>query len=129
MGLADLFKKPADEEHSADSLVKHLSDEELDALLPTFAGPIVVDFWAPWCAPCGMLAPTIEKLAKEFDGKAVFAKINVDDHQAWAGKLGVRGIPTVAFFSGGKAVTQLVGVRPDSEFRKTLDGLLASPPA
>lgn len=127
MGFADRFKKQTAEEHADDSLVKHLSDSELDALLPTASGPVVVDFWAPWCAPCSMLAPTIEKLAREYEGRVVFAKVNVDDHQAWAGKLGVRGIPTIAFFSEGKVVSQLVGVRPDSDFRKALDGLLSPP--
>ena len=129
MGFADRFKKHSDEDHPADSLVRHVSDQELDALLPTTSAPVVVDFWAPWCTPCHMLAPTIEKLAKEYDGRAVFAKINVDDHQNWAGKLGVRGIPTVAFFSGGKVVNQFVGVRPDTEFRKALDAILSPPVA
>jgi len=124
MGFADRFKKQSDDEHPADSLVKHLSDQELDTLIPSASSPVVVDFWAPWCTPCHMLTPTIEKLAKEYDGKAIFAKVNVDDHQAWAGKLGVRGIPTVAFFSEGKVVNQFVGVRPDTDFRKALDGLL-----
>jgi thioredoxin 1 len=129
MGFTDRFKKNADEDHPADSLVKHLSDEELDALIPATPVPVVVDFWAPWCTPCHMLAPTIEKLAKEYDGKAVFAKVNVDDNQVWAGKLGVRGIPTVAFFSGGKVVNQFVGVRPDAEFRKALDAVIHPPSA
>ncbi len=124
MGLMDR-RKTHDEERPADSLVKHLSDQELEDLLGHTPGPVVVDFWAPWCHPCHMLSPTIEKLAREYEGKALFVKINVDDHQAWAGKLGVRGIPTVAFFSGGKVATTLVGVRPEGDFRKVLEGLLA----
>ena len=88
--------------------------------------PIVVDFWAPWCAPCRLIVPALEKIAKEFDGRAIVGKIDVEKHTAWAAKLGIRGIPAISFFSKGKPVTQLVGVRQEKELRKTLEGILNS---
>jgi thioredoxin 1 len=103
-----------------DSLVHHVSDSELDDLISKDL-PVLVDFWAPWCAPCRMIAPALENMAKDYDGKAIIAKVNVDDHQVWASKLGVRGIPTLAIFQGGEPVNQLVGLRPEDELRSELE--------
>jgi len=103
-----------------DSLVRHVSDSELNDIISNDL-PVLVDFWAPWCAPCRMIAPALENMAKDYDGKAIIAKVNVDDHQEWASKLGVRGIPTLAIFKGGEAVNQLVGLRPEEELRSELE--------
>ncbi|MBK6735232.1 MAG: thioredoxin [bacterium] len=82
--------------------------------------PVLVDFWAPWCGPCKMLGPTIEQLAGEFAGKAKVGKVNVDDNQDLAAQFGIRGIPTVLLFKGGKQVGSFVGLKPKEELAKAL---------
>lgn len=79
--------------------------------------PVIVDFWAPWCGPCKMVAPILEKLAKEYAGKLVVAKVNTDENPEWAGKYGVQGIPTMLFISGGKIVHRQVGALPERMLR------------
>jgi thioredoxin 1 len=79
---------------------------------------VAVDFWAPWCGPCRMMAPNFEALAKVYAGKIAFAKVNVDDNQATAQKFGIMSIPTLLFFKGGKMVHQMVGFMP----KESLDG-------
>ncbi len=83
--------------------------------------PVIVDFWAPWCGPCKMVAPALEKIAEEYAGKLVVAKVNVDNHNEWAGKFGVRGIPTMLFVAGGKVVHQQVGALPEPMLRQVLE--------
>ena len=82
--------------------------------------PVLVDFWAPWCGPCKSLGPTIEQLAGEFAGKAKVGKVNVDDNQDLAAQFGIRGIPTVLLFKGGKQVGSFVGLKPKEELAKAL---------
>jgi thioredoxin 1 len=82
--------------------------------------PVVVDFWAPWCGPCRMLAPTIEKLANEFEGKIKVGKMNTDENQDTPGTLRISAIPTVVVFQGGKEVDRLVGVNPETKFKAAL---------
>ena len=77
--------------------------------------PVLVDFWATWCAPCKMLAPTIDAIADEFDGQIKVGKVNVDENPGTPGTYGVRGIPTVILFKGGKVVDQIVGNVPKSQ--------------
>jgi thioredoxin 1 len=74
------------------------------------AGPVLVDFYAPWCGPCKMLAPLLEQLAAEFDGKIKFAKLNVDDAPEVAGRYGITGVPALMVFRSGKAVERMAGV-------------------
>jgi len=85
--------------------------------------PVVVDFWAPWCAPCRTLAPTIEKLAGEFVGKVKIGKMNTDENQETPGGLRISAIPTVLIFQGGKEVDRLVGVTAESKFKASLEKL------
>jgi thioredoxin 1 len=85
--------------------------------------PVVVDFWAPWCGPCRMLAPTIEKLAGEFAGKVKVGKMNTDENQDTPGGLRISAIPTVLVFQNGKEVDRLVGVNPENKFKQSLDKL------
>src|SRR3981189_3385845 len=79
--------------------------------------PVMVDFWAPWCGPCRMLAPTIEKLAGELEGKGKIGKMNTDENQETPGGLRISAIPTVLIFQGGKEVDRLVGVNTESKFK------------
>lgn len=87
--------------------------------------PVLVDFWAPWCGPCKMVAPVLEEIAGEKTGQLKIAKLNVDDNPGSAGQFGVMSIPTMILFHGGKAVGQLVGFRPKTELSRILDNALA----
>ena len=86
--------------------------------------PVLVDFWAEWCAPCRMIAPIVEELAAEYDGKVKFAKLDVDSNPETAMKYGVRSIPTLLVFRGGQPVEQVVGAVPKAALSKRLDSVL-----
>jgi thioredoxin 1 len=88
--------------------------------------PALVDFWAPWCGPCLMVAPVVEELAVEYDGKVDFFKINVDNTPKLAVKYGVMSIPTLIIFKSGQPVSNIVGYRPKEELKKSLDAALAA---
>jgi len=97
-----------------------ISDESFEKDVLQSPLPVIVDFWAPWCGPCKMIAPTLEKLAKEMDGKLIVAKINTDDHAEWMQKFGIQGIPTLLFVSGGKVVHRQVGALPEGMLREVV---------
>ncbi len=84
----------------------------------------LVDFWAAWCGPCKMLAPVIEQLAVDYDGKAVIAKVDVDDNPATAAKYGIRSIPSLLIFKNGEVVDQMLGAMPKNMIAKKLDTYL-----
>lgn len=86
--------------------------------------PVMVDFWAAWCGPCRMLAPVVEQLAEDFEGRVKVAKLNVDEAQSVAAKYRVASIPTIIFFKNGEIVNQLVGARPLEELQASLEELL-----
>ena len=95
----------------------HITDEAFEKVVMQSSLPVIVDFWAPWCNPCKMIAPTLDKLAKELDGKIVIAKVNTDDHAQWMQKFGIQGIPTLLFVSNGKIVHRQVGALPERMLR------------
>ncbi|NJB83406.1 thioredoxin [Wenyingzhuangia aestuarii] len=86
--------------------------------------PVLVDFWAAWCGPCRMVAPIIDELTEEYDGKAVIGKVDVDANQEFAAKYGVRNIPTVLVFKGGEVVDKQVGVAPKATYAAKIDAAI-----
>jgi thioredoxin 1 len=86
--------------------------------------PVLVDFWAPWCGPCKMVAPEVEAVAAAYAGKAVVAKVNVDEQPQIAGQFGVSGIPTMIVFKNGQEANRVVGYRPRKDIMTVLDGIL-----
>lgn len=103
----------------------HVTDAAFEKVVLKSPLPVIVDFWAPWCGPCRMVAPFLEKIAKEYDGKLVVAKVNTDENSEWAMKYGVQGIPTMLFVSGGKIIKQQVGALAEPVLRKLVDEFLA----
>ncbi len=105
--------------------VLKLDAENFATEVTNSAVPVLVDFWAPWCGPCKMIGPVIEEIAGEFAGQAKVGKVNVDDNQALASQFGIRGIPTVMVFKGGKVVGSFVGLQPKAELTAALTAALA----
>lgn len=102
-----------------------LTDENFQAEVLNCAQPVLVDFWAPWCGPCRMVAPIIDELAGEYVGRLKIGKLNTDENQHIPTHYQIRGVPTFLLFKGGKVVTQIVGARPKGELKAMLDQALA----
>jgi thioredoxin 1 len=104
----------------------HVNDEEFQEKVLDSPLPVIVDFWAPWCGPCRMIAPVLEQFAREYEGKLVIAKVNTDENPEWMVKYGVQGIPTLLFISGGEVKDRQVGVGPTPALRAKVTALLNS---
>ena len=104
--------------------IKHTSDATFEQDVVTAPRPVIVDFWAPWCGPCKMLAPAIEELANTFSGRVRVGKVNTDDNPGTPSEYRITGIPTVILFKGGREVQRFVGMTQKSKLSAALDGLL-----
>ena len=102
----------------------HVTDAAFEKTVLNSPVPVIVDFWAPWCGPCKMVAPTLEKLAKENAGKVLIAKVNTEENPEWASKYGVQAIPTMLFVSGGKIIHRQVGALPEPVLRTVVTQFL-----
>jgi len=98
-----------------------VTDSNFDSMVIQSDVPALVDFWAAWCAPCKAIAPVVEEVANQYDGKVRVAKMNVDDNPSTPGKYGVRGIPTLRLFEDGKVVDQLVGAVPKNQITDLIE--------
>lgn len=102
----------------------HVSDADFDKEIVRADMPAMVDFWAEWCGPCKMVGPTVEALAKEYEGKIKIAKMNVDENRETPAKFGIRSIPTLILFKEGKVFHTIVGALPKADIEKELKKLL-----
>lgn len=101
-----------------------ITDANFEEIVLKSSQPVLVDFWAAWCGPCRMVAPIIDELSAEYEGKAVIGKVDVDAHQEYAAKYGVRNIPTVLLFKNGEVVDKQVGVAPKTAYAQKIDAAL-----
>ena len=99
----------------------HITEDTYQAEVLESDKPVVIDFWVTWCGPCKMIAPIIEEMATEFEGKAKICKVDVDNNQQIAMQLGIRSIPTVMIFSGGKVVETIIGAVPKQQITDRLN--------
>ena len=104
-----------------------LTDANFDELVIKSDKPVLVDFWAEWCGPCRMVGPLVEELAKEYEGKAVIGKLNVDDNPGVSVQFGIRNIPALLYFKNGQVVDKQVGAVPKSILANKLDAQLQYP--
>ena len=101
-----------------------VTDNDFDGVVLKASTPVLVDFWAPWCGPCRAVAPIVDDLATEFDGKVAVVKMNVDENPATPGKYGIRAIPTFILFKNGEVVDQLTGSGTKSSFKSLIEKAL-----
>lgn len=102
-----------------------LTDANFDELVINSDKPVLVDFWAEWCGPCRMVGPLVEELSKEYDGKAVVGKVDVDNNPGISARFGIRNIPTLLYFKGGEVVDKQVGAVPKTVLAGKLDAQMS----
>jgi len=105
----------------ASPLISALTQDNFDKEVLQSATPVLVDFWAEWCGPCKMIAPLLDELADEYDGKVKIGKVNIDEQQALATKYGIRAIPTLLLISKGEVTEQMVGAKSKRDLKASLD--------
>ena len=101
-----------------------ITDSEFEEKVLKADLPVLVDFWAPWCGPCLMVAPLLDNIAEDYAGRVLVVKVNTDENADWAMHYGVQGIPTLLVFSGGALVSKQVGVVPEAHLRELVDAAL-----
>src|SRR6266545_5118809 len=102
-----------------------LSDSNFEQEVLNSTTPVVVDFWAEWCGPCKMIAPVLDELAGEYDGRVKIGKVNIDEHQQLAINYGINSIPTLLFFKNGRVAEQVVGLKSKRDLKASLDRLVS----
>ena len=118
-------ESPAEDKSELTAAPRHLTAEEFDAVVTQSELPVIVDFWAEWCGPCHAIAPSVAKLAEQYDGRALVTKVNADDYPDILSRYGIMGIPTLIYFKGGQEVDRVVGMTAYSTLRSKLERLLA----
>ena len=124
--LNTLFDRTGERQIVPDDAVDmvHVTDDEFEAVVLGSKVPVIVDFWAPWCMPCQMVAPTLAKVATEYGEDVLVAKINIDENPLWANQYGVRSIPTLLFVWKGHEAGRIVGVVPEATIKQHLEQML-----
>jgi thioredoxin 1 len=110
-------------------LIKHVTDASFGTDVLGADKPVLVDYWAEWCGPCKMIAPILDELSKDYDGRLTIAKMNVDENREVPGKYGIRGIPTLMLFKGGELAATKVGALSKAQMAAFIDGHLQSGPS
>ena len=108
----------------ANELIKHTTDATFDADVLKSSTPVLVDYWAEWCGPCKMIAPILDEVSKDYDGRLQIAKMNVDENRDVPAKFGIRGIPTLMLFKDGQLAATKVGALSKAQLTAFLDGHL-----
>ena len=101
-----------------------VNDSNFDQMVLQSKTPVLVDFWAVWCGPCRMVAPVVEELAGEYEGKVNFTKLNVDENPKTSSQYGIMSIPTLLIFKDGAPVSNIIGFRPKADLKKSIDAVL-----
>lgn len=104
----------------------HVTDANFKQEVLDYQGPVLVDFWAPWCMPCRILGPIIDKIAQAYDGKVKVVKLNTDENPAMSAKYEIMAIPTMIIFKDGKQVQNIAGLLPEAQLKQLLDQILAA---
>ncbi len=110
----------------ADGNVNEFSDDNFESEVINSDLPVLVDFWAPWCGPCRIIAPVVEELSESLAGKLKVGKLNVDDNQQVSMKFGIRSIPTLLVFKGGEVAEQIIGAVPKTEIERVVTKVIGS---